>query len=119
MPRLDLIVAALHPQKTHPRSRRCLVTLSFADFPIPIMDQVQTLIYEISMGMRNNIMRVSNRFDPVDYGRIDLLSPERTLLFKLALLHALILERLQFGGLGWNVFYPFNPSDFMILRRHL
>jgi hypothetical protein len=39
-------------------------------------------------------MRVYNGFDPEDYRQINPLSGERAMLFKLALMHAVILERL-------------------------
>jgi hypothetical protein len=119
MPRFNQIIASMHPQKIHPRFRLCLVTISSIDFPIPIMHQRQTLIYEIPMGMRDNSMRLCHGFDPEDYRQIDQLSQERASLFRLELLHAVILERLQFRALAWNVPYECNPSDFIISMRHL
>jgi dynein heavy chain len=88
MPRLDEIAAALHSQKTHPRFKLCLVTISIA-----IMYQGQIIIHEIPMGMLDNVMRVHNGFDREDCRQIDQLSQERSQLFRLALLHAVILER--------------------------
>jgi hypothetical protein len=37
----------------------------------------------------------------------------------LALFHAVVLERIHFGSIGFNIPYEFNPSDFAISRRHL
>jgi dynein heavy chain len=71
------------------------------------------------MGMRDNIMRLYDGFDLEDYRQIDQLSQESASLFRLALLHAVIVERLKFGALAWNVPYECNPSDSIIGRRHL
>jgi hypothetical protein len=119
MPRLEQIIAGMHRQKTHRRFRLCLVTISSIDFPIGILYQGQTLISEISKEMHHNVTTVYNSFDPEDDRQIDQLSQERVLLFRLALLHAGIVERLQLRAFGWNMPSECNSSDFIISMRHL
>jgi hypothetical protein len=119
MPRLEYIIHNLDPAKTHQRFRLCLVTMSSSDFPIGILYQGTKLIYEIPKGMRENVMRIYSSINADDYEMIDPGTPERQLTFQLAFFHAVVLERLQFGSIGWNIPYEFNPSDFTISRRHL
>jgi hypothetical protein len=119
MPRLEFLLNNLQPVKVHNRFRLCLVTMSSPEFPIGILYQGTKLIYEIPKGMRENVMRIYAQIHADDYEAIDPLTPERQLTFQLAFFHAVVLERLQFGSIGWNIPYEFNPSDFTISRRHL
>jgi hypothetical protein len=69
--------------------------------------------------MRENVMRIYGQINADEYGQLDGNTPEKQLTFSLAFFHSVILERLQFGSIGWNIPYEFNPSDFVISRRHL
>ncbi|KAK8860630.1 hypothetical protein M9Y10_012295 [Tritrichomonas musculus] len=119
MPQLEYIVNNLDPAKTHQRFRLCLVTMSSPDFPIGILYQGTKLIYEIPKGMRENVMRIYSSISEEDYNSSENSFIEKRLTFHLAFFHAVVLERLQFGSIGWNIPYEFNPSDFSISRRHL
>ena len=119
MPRLENILNNLDPAKTHERFRLCLVTMSSPDFPIGVLYQGTKLIYEISKGVRQNVLQIYNGFNPDEYNSNELSTIERQLTFHLAFFHAVVLERLQFGSIGWNIPYEFNPSDFYISRKHL
>ena len=118
MPRLEFLIDHLDPEKVHERFRLCLVTMSDDRFPIGILYQGTKLIYEIPKGIRENILRIYNGFSPDEYNR-DWSSLEKQLTFHLAFFHAVVLERLQFGSIGWNIPYEFNPSDFAISKKHL
>ena len=119
MPRLENIINNLDPAKIHSRFRLCLVTMSSPDFPIGILYQGTKLIYEIPKGMRQNVMQIYNSFNADEYDASDVSLTEKQLTFHLAFFHAVVLERLQFGSIGWNIPYEFNPSDFYISRKHL
>ncbi|OHS98393.1 Dynein heavy chain family protein [Tritrichomonas foetus] len=119
MPKLEQLITNLSPQSTHKRFRLCLVTMSSPEFPIGILYQGTKLIYEIPKGIRENVMRIYGQMDPDEYKLIDATSPERSMTFQLAFIHGIILERLQFGALGWNIPYEFNPSDYSIALKHL
>jgi hypothetical protein len=119
MPRLEQLVSSLHPQKVHRRFRLLLVTMSSESFPIGLLYESTKLVYEIPKGMRENVLRIYNQIDPDEYQTIDPMAPERMMLFKLSVFHSVILERLQFGSLGWNLPYEFNPSDFIISRKQM
>ncbi|OHT14597.1 Dynein heavy chain family protein [Tritrichomonas foetus] len=119
MPRLEFLINNLNPSKVHARFKLCLVTMSSPDFPIGILYQGTKLIYEIPKGMRENVMRIYNGINFEDYDAATNSTIEKQLTFHLAFFHAVVLERLQFGSIGWNISYEFNPSDFYISKKHL
>ena len=118
MPRLEHIIDNLDPAKVHERFRLCLVTMSSPDFPIGILYQGSKLIYEIPKGIRENMMRIYSGFNQDEYDN-EIPLVEKQLTFHLSFFHSIVLERLQFGSIGWNIPYEFNPSDFAISRKHL
>ena len=118
MPRLEYIIDHLDVSKVHNRFRLCLVTMSDDRFPIGILYQGTKLIYEIPKGIRENMMRIYSQINADEYEK-DIGAVEKQLTFHLAFFHSVVLERLQFGSIGWNIPYEFNPSDFAISRRHL
>lgn len=118
MPRLEYLIDNLDPKKVHERFRLCLVTMSDDRFPIGVLYQGTKLIYEIPKGIRENMLRIYNGFNIDEYDN-ETHSTEKQLTFFLAYFHSLVLERLQFGSIGWNIPYEFNPSDFSISKKHL
>jgi hypothetical protein len=118
MPRLEHIIDNFDPRKVHDRFRLCLVTMSSPEFPIGILYQGSKLIYEIPKGIRENMMRIYSGFNADEYDNESTFA-EKQLTFHLSFFHAIVLERLQFGSIGWNIPYEFNPSDFAISRKHL
>jgi hypothetical protein len=118
MPKLEHIIDNFDPRKVHDRFRLCLVTMSSPEFPIGILYQGSKLIYEIPKGIRENMLRIYSGFNVDEYDN-DSSLVEKQLTFHLSFFHAIVLERLQFGSIGWNIPYEFNPSDFAISRKHL
>jgi hypothetical protein len=119
MPRLEHLLNNLDRVKVHQRFRLCLVTMSSPDFPIGLLYESTKLIYEIPKGMRENVLRIYNQFNADEYNSMENILNEKQLTFHLAFFHAVVLERLQFGSIGWNIPYEFNQTDFDISRRHL
>ena len=118
MPRLEYLIDHMDTTKVSDRFRLCLVTMSDDRFPIGILYQGTKLIYEIPKGIRENMLRIYNGMNPDEYMN-ETSEKERQLTFHLAFYHSVVLERLQFGSIGWNIPYEFNPSDLMISRKHL
>jgi len=117
MPKLESILDNLDPSKVHKRFRLCLVTMSSPGFPIGVLYQGTKLVYEIPKGIRENMLRIYGGINADEYNDIPLI--EKQLLFHLSFFHSVVLERLQFGSIGWNIPYEFNPSDFSISKKHL
>ena len=118
MPKLEHIIDNFDPKKINSRFRLCLVTMSSDQFPIGILYQGTKLIYEIPKGIRENILRIYSGFNTDEYND-EMSVDEKQLTFHLAFFHAVVLERIHFGSIGWNIPYEFNPSDFAISRKHL
>jgi hypothetical protein len=118
MPRLEYLIDHLDPTEVHERFRLCLVTMSNDRFPIGILYQGSKLVYEIPLGIRENMLRIYTGFNPEEYDQ-EWTLVEKQLTFHLSFFHSVVLERLQFGSIGWNIPYEFNPSDFAISKRHL
>ncbi|OHT09102.1 Dynein heavy chain family protein [Tritrichomonas foetus] len=118
MPRLEHILDNFDPESINPRFRLCLVTMSSPDFPIGILYQGTKLIYEIPKGIRENMLRIYSGFNTDEYNN-ETDDTEKKLTFHLSFFHAVVLERIQFGSIGWNIPYEFNPSDFAISKKHL
>jgi hypothetical protein len=119
MPKLEFLLNNLDPAKVHNRFRLLMVTMSSPEFPIGLLYQGAKLIYEIPKGIRENVMRICNGMTADEYNSGDISMVEKQLTFNLAFFHAVVLERLQFGSIGWNIPYEFNPSDFSISKKHL
>ena len=85
-------------------------------FPIGVLYQNTKLIYEIPKGIRENMIRIYSGFDQDEYD-IETSVTEKQLTFHLSCLHTVVLERLRFGSIGWNIPYEFNPSDFAISKK--
>jgi hypothetical protein len=118
MPRLERIIDNFDPEKVNERFRLCLVTMSSPDFPIGILYQGTKLIYEIPKGIRENMMRMYGGLDQQEFDT-ETSDTEKQMIFNLSFFHAVVLERIQFGSIGWNIPYEFNPSDLAISRKHL
>jgi hypothetical protein len=92
--------------------------MSSPDFPIGILYQGTKLIYEIPKGIRENMMRMYGGLDEQEFDS-ETSDIEKQMIFNLSFFHAVVLERIQFGSIGWNIPYEFNPSDLAISRKHL
>jgi dynein heavy chain len=72
---------------------------------------------EVPKGLRNNLRMTYNK-DPQQGEAFFESSTKpavwKKLLFSLAFFHAILLERRDFGPLGWNIPYGFMDSDLKI-----
>lgn len=80
-------------------------------FPVFVLQNAVKLTTEPPRGIKANLKRTFNEFEP---GFLDSCSKGREwrkLVFGLSFFHSIVQERRKFGPLGWNILYEFNDSD--------
>lgn len=75
------------------------------------------MTYEPPKGIRNNLMRIYLGFDNKRYEDTSKPAEWKKLCFALSFFHALVIERRNFGPLGWNIPYSFSGTDLEISRQ--
>ena len=99
----------------HEDFRLWLTTDPTDKFPMGILQRSLKIVTEPPDGLKLN-MRAT--FSKIDNSMLEE-CPHwafRPVLYVLAFLHAVVLERRKFGKVGWNVSYDFNESDFTIVH---
>eukprot|EP01062_Namystynia_karyoxenos_P000025 TRINITY_DN10007_c0_g3_i1.p1 TRINITY_DN10007_c0_g3~~TRINITY_DN10007_c0_g3_i1.p1 ORF type:complete len:4448 (+),score=1759.39 TRINITY_DN10007_c0_g3_i1:82-13425(+) len=142
MPELEQLVAALMHQgpSAHcsPVFRLWLTSMPIDSFPIPILQSAVKLACEPPAGIRANLQRMYSAVttlalpgmsqreegdevatDPSSELRPFREQDYRSLHFCLCFFHAVLLERKQYGPLGWNMQYQFNETDLEVSLRWL
>jgi hypothetical protein len=96
-----------------------LTSMRTHTFTVAVLPNAVKMANKPPLGVKANVQRAflrsSNSFI-TEYG-----APFhwQRLLYNLASFHAIILERRQFGPLGFNIPYEFNESDLLIFDRSL
>lgn len=81
-------------------------------FPVPILQAGIKLTNEPPKGLRANLKRTFNEIKEDEYNSCSKEKEYKKLLFSLGFFHAIILERIKFGPIGWNKPYQWMNSDF-------
>jgi len=118
MPDLERILENI-PKNVHNDFRIWLTSMPYDIFPPSILMKGIKITFEPPRGIKNNLLRSFQSQDPKKFE--DSLKPYqwKKLFFGLAFFHALILERRQYGPLGWNIPYEFTTADFTISHSQL
>jgi dynein heavy chain len=77
--------------------------------PIGILEKCIKLTNEPPAGLKANVKRAWNYFNPQETDDKD--TKLKAVLFGLCYFHSTLIERRKFGPKGWNMFYPFNIGD--------
>ncbi|MES1909576.1 MAG: hypothetical protein MHM6MM_002292 [Cercozoa sp. M6MM] len=77
--------------------------------PATLLQKSIVLVSEPPSGLKANLSRAFASFsrDAFEFRS----QKEKTMLFSLALCHAIFIERKRFGAQGWNAVYPFGAAD--------
>eukprot|EP00357_Protocruzia_adherens_P016996 CAMPEP_0115042314 /NCGR_PEP_ID=MMETSP0216-20121206/46198_1 /TAXON_ID=223996 /ORGANISM="Protocruzia adherens, Strain Boccale" /LENGTH=717 /DNA_ID=CAMNT_0002424417 /DNA_START=41 /DNA_END=2194 /DNA_ORIENTATION=- len=115
MSKLEKIVEDLpNNEKLHDDFRLWLTSMPSDEFPVAILQKGAKLTNEPPKGLRNNLLRSYNSYDPKTFENCAKPRAWKKLLFGLSFFHALILERRKYGALGWNIPYEFSQPDLRI-----
>ena len=93
--------------------RLWLTTEHIDDFPKTLIESSFVIPYEAPTGIKENITRTYDKWDQEYHGKKNQNSHEDTdkLMFILAWIHSLIIERTYYNQQGWNGNYDFHSGD--------
>jgi len=108
----------INMKNPHKDFRLWLTTDPTDKFPMGILQRSLKVVTEPPDGLKQNMR---NTFSKIDDQMLEE-NPHPAyapLVYVLAFLHAVVIERRKYGKIGWNVAYDYNMSDFNISRRLL
>jgi len=111
LPRLEAILEETSGTDEHPDYRLWLTSMPSKAFPVPVLQTGIKLTQEPPAGLKANLKRTFLDISAEQYEACSKPRAFKKLLFGLAFYHALILERRQFGAIGWNIPYEWMNSD--------
>lgn len=114
---LERICDNLAPDTTNPDFRLWLTTNSTSVFPLSIVQGSVKLVNEPPKRIRCTLMRTFTHQPAAnEHWLRENKHPDqlKALLFSLSFFHGAILERRNFGSIGWNYPYDFNDTDLFI-----
>merc|ERR1719313_1942543 len=79
--------------------------------PVQILQNSIKLTNEPPSGLRPNMLRAFATFNESAWEACPKQSELKGIIFALCFFHSVVCERRQFGAIGWNRPYPFNPGD--------
>lgn len=106
---LEERLASYSASGSHANFRLFLTSDPSTAIPIGLIERSIKLTNEPPAGMKANLLRAVNFFDPKEFDEQD--NKERTIRFALCYFHAVMIERKKFGAKGWNANYNFSIGD--------
>ncbi len=97
----------------HSDFRLWLTTEPIDDFPLTLIESSYVIPYEAPPGIKENIIRTYEKWDQEYNVNMNQNSHQDTdkLMFILAWIHSLIIERSNYNQQGWNGNYDFHSGD--------
>mmetsp|Transcript_26215 Transcript_26215/g.18600 ORF Transcript_26215/g.18600 Transcript_26215/m.18600 type:complete len:131 (-) Transcript_26215:1509-1901(-) len=111
--------------KTNPAFRLWLTSYPSEAFPTTVLQSGIKMTNEAPKSLKSNMLSsykmelITKYSDPwLDHheGKIKVF---KKLAYSLCMFHAILLQRRNFGSLGWNKKYDFTASDLQISTKHL
>ncbi|KAF4658988.1 hypothetical protein FOL47_007767, partial [Perkinsus chesapeaki] len=119
MPVLEKVVEDFREEDINPAFRLWLTAMPSPAFPISVLQNGIKMTLEPPKGLKNSLVRAYMGMDDEWFESCSKPQAFKKLLFGLCFFHAVILERRQFGPLGWNIPYQFSEPDRDISRQQL
>lgn len=94
---------------SHPKFRLFLSSDAAPTIPIGLLNRCIKITNEPPAGLKANIKRAFASLNRENFEDSD--SKMKSILFGLCHFHAIMLERKQFGPMGFNMMYPFSVGD--------
>ena len=111
MTAFDKIVEDFTPDKMHRDFRLWLSAMPSPIFPVAVLQNGVKMTLEPPKGLKANVRKTFLGFKQQKLEESSQPRAWRKLLFSIAFFHALVLDRRQFGPLGWNIRYAFSDMD--------
>ena len=119
MPILEQICETFDPDKTAVNFRLWLTSSPSASFPVAILQNGIKMTNEPPKGLKANVRETYLSTDEQWFEASNKPAVFKKLLYAVSLFHAVIQERRTFGGLGWNIQYEYNDTDYSISVKQL
>jgi hypothetical protein len=109
------------PKGPHVDFRLMLTACPSPEFPIAIIQNSIKMTVEPPKGIKNAVVRAYSSMDPdwFESSSQHMKPIFKKMLWGLVFFHGLILERRDFGAIGWNTRYGFSEPDFDISSKEM
>lgn len=119
LPTLQKIVDEINPVTTASDFRLWLTSMPSPAFPVSILQNGIKITNEPPKGIKANLAQSYRAVEQQYLDESKKPDAHSKLLFGLAMFHAVVQERRQFGAIGYNIAYEFTESDLSISKRQL
>jgi dynein heavy chain len=96
-------------QGSHPNFRIFLSSDPSKSIPIGLIERCIKLTNDPPSGLKANLIGAISSFSKEDYEELE--PRTKGITFGLCYFHAIMVERKKFGGIGYNMMYPFALGD--------
>ena len=94
---------------SHPNFRIFFTSDPSNSIPIGLIERCIKLTNDPPSGLKANLIGAISSFNKEDYEELE--PRTRGIMFGLCYFHAIVVERKKFGGIGYNMMYPFVLGD--------
>ena len=107
------------PGSVNSNHRLWITSMPTIHFPVSVLQVGIKIAYESPKGIKSKLMRTFQTISEEEYNCCSKKDIYKKLLFTTAFFHALILERRNYGAVGWNVPYDWMKGDLKAALIHV